>query len=80
MTIRKNFLLDAKIAEHLEKIAKIESTTQTNVIRNMIEEKYEEISIQEKLVIIDKLAGSMNGLIGDDVSIQSIKMEMGSKI
>lgn len=80
MTIRKNFLLDAKIAEHLEKIAKIESTTQTNVTRNMIEEKYEEISIQEKLVIIDKLAGSMNGLIGDDVSIQSIKMEMGSKI
>ena len=80
MTIRKNFLLDAKIVEHLEKIAKIESTTQTNVIRNMIEKKYEEINIQEKLVIIDKLAGSMNGLIGDDVSIQSIKMEMGSKI
>ena len=80
MTIRKNFLFDAKIAEHLETIALKENTTQTEVVRNMIEEKYEEISVQEKLVIIDKLAGSMNGLIGDDVSIQSIKMEMGSKI
>lgn len=49
MTIRKNFLLDDDIAIHLEELAKRENTTQTNIIKNMIEEKYEEISVQDKL-------------------------------
>lgn len=80
MTIRKNFLLDDEIAKHLEEIAKKENITQTKVIRNMIEDKYQEISVQEKLEALDIITGCMNGLIGDDVSIQSIKMEMGSKI
>lgn len=80
MTVRKNFLLDDEIARHLEEIAKKENTTQTNVIKNMIEEKYEEYSVQEKLEAFNRIKGCMNGLIGDDVSIQSIKMEMGSKI
>lgn len=38
MTVRKNFLLNDEIAKHLELIAKKENTTQTNVIKNMIEE------------------------------------------
>ena len=79
MTIRKNFLLDDEIAMHLEEIAKKENTTQTKVIRNMIEEKYQEISIQEKLeafrAIIPMPPGSLVGK-----SIQSIKEEMGSEI
>lgn len=80
MTIRKNFLLDEEIARHLEEIAQKENTTQTNVIKNMIEEKYEKYSVEEKLEAFYSFVGSMNGLIDDDVSIQSIKMEMGSKI
>lgn len=55
MTIRKNFLLDEIIAGHLEDIAKKENTTQTSVIRNMIEEKYQEISVQEKLEALDRI-------------------------
>jgi len=80
MTIRKNFLFDDEIVRHLEELAKIENTTQTNIIKNMIEEKYEEYSIAEKLEALHSFAGTMNGLIGDNISIQSIKMEMGSKI
>ena len=80
MTVRKNFLLDEEIAKHLEEIAKRENTTQTDVIKNMIEEKYEEYSVQEKLEALDRIVGCMNGMIGDGVSIQSIKAEMGSKI
>ena len=49
MTIRKNFLLDEEIVEHLKEIAKISNTTQTQVIRNMIEEQYQEIEMQKKL-------------------------------
>ncbi|MCK5294439.1 MAG: hypothetical protein KAJ49_07300 [Arcobacteraceae bacterium] len=80
MTIRKNFIFDEEIAQHLKELAKRENTTQTQVIRNMIEEKYQVHSVQEKLEAFYSFAGSMNGLIGDDVSIQSIKAEMGSKI
>ena len=80
MTVRKNFLLDDEIAKHLEAIAKKENKTQTDVIKNMIEEKYQEYSVQEKLEAFHSLVGSMNGLIPDDVSIQSIKAEMGSKL
>ena len=49
MAIRKNFLLDDEIVEHLKKIAQNENTTQTGVIKNLIEEKYKEISTKEKL-------------------------------
>ena len=79
MTIRKNFLLDKEIAKHLEELAKRENTTQTNVIKNMIEEKYQEISVQEKLDAIKVFAGSCPGMFVDK-SIQSIKMEMGSQL
>lgn len=80
MTVRKNFLLDDEIARHLEEIAKKENRTQTDVIKSMIEEKYEKYSIQEKLEAFNRLKGCMTGFIGDDVSIQSIKLEMGSQI
>ena len=75
MTIRKNFLLDEEVVEHLKKIAEENNTTQTQVIREMIEEKYEEISIKEKLEAIKAFAGSGTGLYGD-LSIQEIKANM----
>ena len=49
MTIRKNFLLDDEIVEHLKEIAKANNTTQTQAIRNMIKEQYQEIEMQKKL-------------------------------
>ena len=79
MTIRKNFLLDDEIASHLEELAKKENTTQTNIIKNMIEEKYQEISIQEKLDAINIFAGKSPGMFVNK-SIQSIKEEMGRNI
>lgn len=79
MTVRKNFLLDDEIARHLEEIAKKENTTQTNVIKNMIEEKYQKFSKQEKLEAFYSIKGMPSGsLVGK--SIQSIKAEMASKI
>ncbi|MBU0924563.1 hypothetical protein KKG81_06725 [bacterium] len=79
MTVRKNFLLDDEIAKHLEEIAKKENCTQTDVIKTMIEEKYEKYSIQEKLEafrsIVPMRAGSLLGK-----SIQSIKTEIGANL
>jgi len=77
MSIRKDFLLDERVVGYIEKIAKIENKSQNDVIEEMITKKYEEYLIKEKLEAIDKIAGSMNGLIGDNMSIQSIKMSVG---
>lgn len=78
MTIRKNFLLDEEIASHLEAIAKKENTTQSKVIRDMIEEKYKQISVDEKLEAFRSIK-PFSGLFKDK-TIQSIKEEMGSNI
>ena len=75
MTIRKNFLLDEEIVEHLKEIAKANNTTQTEVIRNMIEEQYQKIAIKEKLEALKSFAGSGSGLFGD-LTIQEIKAQM----
>ena len=79
MTIRKNFLFDDKIAKHLEEIAKKENTTQTNIIKNMIEEKYQSISVQEKLEAFRSIVPMKEGSLVNK-SIQSIKIGMGSEI
>jgi predicted DNA-binding protein len=59
MTIRKNFLLDEEIVEHLKEIAKANNTTQTQVIRNMIEEQYQEIEMQKRLEAFHRLTKSI---------------------
>ncbi|MCH9741233.1 MAG: hypothetical protein K0U38_10430 [Epsilonproteobacteria bacterium] len=75
MTVRKNFLLDEEIAEHLKKLAKNSNMTQTQVIRNLIEEKYQEIAVQEKLEALYRISGSSSGMFVGK-SIQSIKADM----
>ncbi len=75
MTIRKNFLLDDEVVEHLKEMAIKENTTQTQIVRNLIEEKYEEISVDEKLKAFYAFAGSGSGLYGD-LTIQEIKADM----
>jgi predicted transcriptional regulator len=75
MTIRKNFIFDDEVVEHLKEIARREKITQTQVIKNLIEDKYEEISIEEKLEAFYAFAGSGTGLYGD-LTIQEIKANM----
>ena len=75
MTIRKNFVFDEEIVDHLKEIAKRNGTTQTEIVRNLIEEKYQEISVAEKLQLLHDIADSAHGLFVGK-SIQSIKAEM----
>ncbi len=75
MTVRKNFIFDQETAEHLEKLAKRDGITQTKVVKNLIEEEYKEISVQEKLDALYSFAGSFpDAFVGK--SIQSIKASM----
>ena len=65
MTVRKNFLFDEEVAKHLEEIAKLKGQTQTQTVQEFIEKEYKKISIQKKLAILDEIAGSLTGKIGD---------------
>ena len=79
MTVRKNFLLDEKITKHLEEIAKKENTTQSEVIRKLIEERYQEFLKKEKLKAFKSLIMVEPGSLVER-SIQSIKEKMGRNI
>jgi len=72
MTVRKNFIFDEDTAEHLEKIAEKEGKNQSQVVRDLIEDKYESISVEERLEALHAFAGSSTGLFGD-LTIQKIK-------
>ncbi len=66
MTIRKNFIFDEEVSQHLKDIADRENTTQTQVTKDLIEEKLEALYA---------FAGSGTGLYGD-LTIQEIKANM----
>ena len=76
MTVRKNFIFDEETAEHLKKIAEKEGKTQSQVVRELIESKYREYSVEEKLAALDRIVGSVKSgsLVGE--SVQSIKASM----
>jgi len=73
--VRKNFVFKKEVAMHLEELAKKENTSMTAVVQDLIEKKYEELSVQEKLDALYAFAGSGNGLFGD-LTIQDIKANM----
>ena len=75
MTVRKNFIFDKETAEHLEELAKRDGKTQTQVVKDLIEDEYQIISKEEKLKAFYSFAGSMpDAFVGK--SIQSIKASM----
>jgi len=76
--VRKNFVFKKEVAEHLEAIAKKDGKSMTMVVQELIEEKYQAVSKEEKLEAFYAFAGSGNGLFGD-MTVQSIKASRGNK-
>ncbi|MEA2028361.1 MAG: hypothetical protein U9N49_05250 [Campylobacterota bacterium] len=72
MSVRKNFIFDDEIASHLEQIATRKQKSQTQIIKELIEKEYQEVSKEKKLEAFYKFAGSGTGLFGD-LTIQEIK-------
>jgi len=75
--VRKNFVFKKEVVEHLEELAKKEAKSMTMVIQDLIEEKYQEISIAEKLEAVDKFFQSIQGHFTQGMTIQSIKAMKG---
>lgn len=75
MSVRKNFLFSEETAKHLEELASRECVTQTDIIRDMIEARYQELAREEKLKAFRSIVPMPSGsLVGK--SIQSIKADM----
>ena len=75
MMTRKKIIFNEEKVQNLKEIEERENTTQTQAVKELIEEKYDEISMEEKLEAFYAFAGSGTGLYGN-LTIQEIKANM----
>ncbi len=79
MTVRKNFVFDEEVAEHLAELAKQEKKSQTAFVQELIENRYRSEKVRKRKEAFEKLIAladkEFTGLFGDK-TIQSIKAEM----
>ena len=74
MTIRKNFLFEEKMADALEKMAKEEGKTQTQITQEALEIYMSEKKREKRLEALEALKGSLSGMIGD-INLKEIRLE-----
>lgn len=73
--VRKNFVFEQSVAEHLEVLAKNMKTSLTKTVQDLIEERYAQIAQQKKIEAAESIVGSATGVFGE-MSIQDIKASM----
>jgi len=74
-TVRKNFVLEQKVANHLEELAKESDQSMTVLIAEMIEERYQKLRVQQRKEVLKQMDGFGTGLL-TDFSIQKVKASM----
>jgi predicted transcriptional regulator len=79
VTVRKNFVLDADVAKHLEEIAQDNNQSMTSLIEEMVEERYGSIKVKKRMQALANMKAFASGpgrglLVGK--SVQSIKADM----
>ncbi|KIM13441.1 MAG: hypothetical protein KU38_02030 [Sulfurovum sp. FS08-3] len=75
VTVRKNFVLDQEIANHLEELAKNNNQSMTALIQELIEERYHKLRVQQRKEVLKQMDGFGTGLL-TDFSIQKVKASM----
>lgn len=76
-SVRKNFVLDATVAQHLEELAKENNQSMTSLVEEMVEERYGSIRVKKRLEAFHRsqaLSESFNG-VSEGKTIQQIKAE-----
>jgi len=79
MTIRKNFNFDEEIVKHLEKRAKEENKTQTQLLEELIAKDRKEERRKKRLKALESLAGSAPSGSLVDVNIRQIRIDKALK-
>ncbi len=79
MTVRKNFVFDEEVAEHLAELAKQEKKSQTAFVQELIENRYKSEKVRKRKEAFRKTVEladrEFSGLLVGK-SVQSIKAEM----
>lgn len=73
--VRKNFLFDAMVAQHLEELAALMGKSLTKTVQELVEQRYKEIEKQKKIAAAMEIAGSATGVFGT-LTVQDIKGSM----
>ena len=73
--VRKNFVFDQSVAEHLDALASSMKTSLTKTVQELIEERYAQIEQKKKLEAFESIVGSATGVFGN-MTIQEIKASM----
>ena len=74
-TLRKNFTMPEYIAKKLEFLAHTMGKKQSAIVSFLIEQEAKKYEKEKKLDALDKLSGIFNGMVKDNLSIQSIKAD-----
>jgi site-specific recombinase XerD len=74
--VRKNFVFKKEVAAHLEEIAKKEGKSMTKVVEELVEQKYNEVSKEEKLKALHSFFEDTKEMFEPGMTIQSIKANM----
>lgn len=72
-TIRKNFILDTIIAEHLEELAFESRKSMTVLIHEMVEERYRKSKVKTRMRALSRMTNSASGLFTENISSSVIK-------
>jgi predicted DNA-binding protein len=75
MTIRKNFTMQDEIAHELEVLSTELGKTQSQLIQELIHERAKQEEKRRKQEALKRMSGRFSGVVGEDVSIQSIKAQ-----
>jgi hypothetical protein len=73
--VRKNFVFDATVAQHLEELAASIGKSLNKTVQELVEERYKEIEKERKIAAAMEIVGSATGVFGE-LSIQEIKGSM----
>jgi len=78
-TVRKNFVLDAEVASHLEELAKKSNQSMTSFVQEMIEEKYKSERVKKRVEAFNRsiqIADTFSSGLLVGKSIQKLKRDM----
>ena len=78
-TVRKNFVLDADVAKHLEELAKESNQSMTSFVQEMVEDRYRSVRVKKRVEAFNrsiKIANSFSSGLLVGKSIQNVKADM----
>ena len=77
--IRKNFVIDAQVAAHLEEMAHDDGRSQTALVQEMIEQRYRSARVRKRVAAFERsiqMARELEPGFTENKTVQQIKAEM----